>query len=462
MKIKRLIFLTFTTLIIATFLNTFTSVHVKASPEAHLYIEPALVTQTPGQNFTVTVKIEECPRIYAWYVNISWNPTIIKLLKVDEGPFLNQYGTRKTDFIKRINNVKGSTTFGCSLKGEPSAAQPQGSGILATLTFNVLNRGATPLHFEWVELYDYIDIKERNPPKPYTATDGEFSYPIYKISIQPEYVYLPLLPGEKFNVSVAAFVENLYSWNATISWDSTIINVTRVFEGPFLNMDGAQPTQFNYQIFGNKVTINGTILDGQPVNSTMENPEILAIIEFEVKAIGESDIIFEDFYFFGMNGEPIPVYSVRVNGKFSNLWRDIKVEVNLPVTSVKRGQTVTITVIVKNMGVYPETFEVRVYAGPLGLTLIGSRTLSLGPHEEVTLTFNWDTSACEGDSYLIRALVDPLLQEGDVENNLAAKPITVESPPRLPIELIVAAVIVAAIIVLVATLALKRRRKRKL
>jgi len=455
-----LITLTLIMLISLSSLN-FQKMNVEASPTAHIYIEPAAVIQAPGQNFTVTVKIKDSPRIYSWYVNLTWNPTIIRLVGIAEGTFLNQHWSRKTDFIYTKMTIElGYVRFGCSLKGEPSSAQPSGDGILATLTFTVLEEGGTPIHFVWVKLYNY-----QLEQQPYTTTDGYFKYPIFAISIQPQYVYQLLAPGEKFNVSIATFVRNLYSWNATISWDPTIINATRIFEGPFLNMNETLQTQFKYQIFKNSTTISGAILEGgQPVSSTMENLGILATIEFEVKGVGASDITFKEFYFLDANGLILlaPMLGISYNGKFCNTWSDIKVEVNISDKTIKPGQVVKITVLVKNEGLIPETFEVRVYVGPLGLTLLGSRELSLGPGENETLTFEWDSSKCEGGGdYKVRVLVDPSINEVDVENNLAFAEFSIESSLKIPIELIIAAVVVVAIIVLASIFIFKMRRKRK-
>lgn len=456
MKLKQLTLITLITLTIAALPNI-QNTYVKASPTAQVYIEPTPVTQPPGQNFTVAIKIADCPKIYAWYINLTWNPTILKLVGIAEGSFLNQGGTRNTDFIYinlTLANMWGYIRFGCALKGEPSSAQVGGSGTLATLTFNVLDEGETPLHFIYVKLYDYWFTR-----KEYTATDGLFKFPIYRISIQPEYIHQLLQAGEKFNISIAAFVKELYSWNATVSWDPTIINATRIFEGPFLSIDGTQATQFNYEIFENYTIINGTILGGKPVNSTFENPETLAIIEFEVKAIGMSSIIFKNVHFLDINGESILV--IPVNGEFNNLWQDIKVEVSVSEVNIKPGQNVTITVMVKNMGNLPATFEVRVYAGPLGLTLIGSKTLSLNPDENVTLHFYWDTSGCEGGQYKIRVLADPLLYEDNVGDNIALAELSIESSSQIPMEIIATAIIIIVVVVLVAVLIFKRKRKGK-
>jgi hypothetical protein len=435
--------------------------NVEANPTAHLYIEPAAVIQSPGKNFTVTLKIEDSPPIYSWYVNLTWNPKIIRLVEIAEGPFLNQQGSRKTDFIYTKNTIElGYVRFGCSLKGEPSSAQPTGNGILATLTFTVLEEGGSPIHFVWVKLYNY-----QLEQQPYTTTDGYFKYPIFTISIQPQYIYQLLAPGEKFNVSIATFVRNLYSWNTTISWDPTILEAKRAFEGPFLNMNETQQTQFNYQIFENSTIISGAILEGgQPVNSTMENLGILAIIEFEVKGVGVSDIAFKEFYFLDANGGILlaPMLGISYNGKFCNTWSDIKVEVKISDKTIKKGQVVTITVLVKNEGLIPQTFEIRVYVGPLGLTLLGSRELSLSPGENETLTFQWDSSKCEGGGdYKVRVLVDPSIYEANVENNLAFAEFSIESPPKIPIEWIVAALVIVALIVLASIFIFKMRRKRK-
>jgi hypothetical protein len=457
MNLKKLTLTTTITLLII--LNAIVSAHfqnVEAQTVAFLFTEPYPATQEPGKHFTITIEIKDTPKIYAWYINFTWNPTILELVEAAEGPFLNQEGTRKTDFITRINNTAGYIYFGCALKGEPSSAQPSGSGVLSELTFNVLNIGESPLHLDSVSLFDYW--YPTTPAKSYTTRDGYFKFPYFTVSIQPQYVHEPLEVEEKFNVSISAYVENLFSWNATVSWNSTIIEATGIFEGPFLNMNETQGTQFTYEIFENYTIINGTLISpAQPVNSTADNPGTLAILEFKVKALGCSDITLEDINLLDIN-ETIIGRRI-VNGRFSNIWRDVKienVEVSTATQKIAPGQNVTVTVSVKNMGNIPENVELRLYAN---LTLIGSQAISLDPNQTATLTFNWNTSSLVAGTYQVKASIDPVPEEVNVENNIALATVQVETSTfPLPIEMVTVIVIVVVAVVAVA-LTLKRRRK---
>ena len=52
------------------------------------YFDPASITGPPpgvGETFTVTIRVDEVPDLYWWVMDISWDPTIFDLVKVDEG-----------------------------------------------------------------------------------------------------------------------------------------------------------------------------------------------------------------------------------------------------------------------------------------------------------------------------------------------------------------------------------------
>jgi hypothetical protein len=108
------------------------------------------------------------------------------------------------------------------------------------------------------------------------------------------------------------------------------------------------------------------------------------------------------------------------------------------------------------MGNIPENVELRLYAN---LTLIGSQAISLDPNQTATLTFNWNTSSLVAGTYQVKASIDPVPEEVNVENNIALATVQVETSTfPLPIEMVTVIVIVVVAVVAVA-LTLKRRRK---
>jgi len=457
-KTTQLITLTIlATLLISTTIHTQTT----KAETTFLYFDPDPSTEEVGNTFTLSFEIKDSPRIYAWYANITWDTTILNITRISEGSFLNQGGVRRTNFAKNINYTAGWAYFGCGLLGEPASAQPSGSGVLAEIKFIVLSRGETYIHFASSSLYDYWTDPTNPVSKPHTAKDGYFKSPFYTVYIQPSLVHNgSLVADTTFNVSLSAFVENLFSWKAEISWNNTILEMINAYEGPFL-AQGQYTTQFNYSINQTQsiARLNGTLIEpAEPANSTSTDLGILAYIEFRVKALGESNITLADVDLFNPDG--VAIGRRLVSGLFKNIWHDASVQsITISATNdkVTIGQIVNVTVVVKNIGNMPDTLKTTLYAGVINL---GYKMSTLEPSETESLFFTWNTTGLTAGNYEIKASIEPLLGEVNVGNNEKVYgTITVEAPSgfAVPFEIIVAVVI----IIVIAVLGLFLMRKRK-
>jgi general secretion pathway protein D len=109
-------------------------------------------TESVGTLFTVPVSISNVTDLYAFQFDVSYDPSIVQLLSVTEGPFLPSAGT--TFFIPgTIDNVGGSATFNAdALIGPISGAT--GSGDLADLNFQGVGQGASNLTLANEFLFD--------------------------------------------------------------------------------------------------------------------------------------------------------------------------------------------------------------------------------------------------------------------------------------------------------------------
>lgn len=93
-------------------------------------------------------------------------------------------------------------------------------------------------------------------------------------------------------------------------------------------------------------------------------------------------------------------------------------------TEVTRGDSVTITVYVKNYGTVQETFNVTVYFGP---TVISTQRVTALAGETKELTFTWDTSLVPPGTYTITAFADSggEITEINEDDNWCTAPTTV-------------------------------------
>ena len=115
-----------------------------------LYLEPANLTLTPSQDFTVELKATSITNLKGYSVTLSYDPTFLNLQEVVEGPFLSAKG--KTFFYETIDNDKGNVLIDCALLG--SELSVSGEGTLATFSFTCLKAGSTSIEFSLVKTRD--------------------------------------------------------------------------------------------------------------------------------------------------------------------------------------------------------------------------------------------------------------------------------------------------------------------
>ena len=113
-----------------------------------LYLEPANLTLTPSEAFSVELKATSITNLKGYSVTLSYDPAFISLQEVTEGPFLSEKG--KTFFyIKEdqatilIDNVLLGTDLSIS-----------GEGTLATLSFTCLKAGSASIEFSLTKTRD--------------------------------------------------------------------------------------------------------------------------------------------------------------------------------------------------------------------------------------------------------------------------------------------------------------------
>lgn len=106
-------------------------------------VAPSATMPIVGQAFQVNLIGEDFLELYAYNFTFNFDPARIRAVSVSEGPLLASAGT--TFFIPGdIDNVLGSISFiGNSLIGAIPGVS--GSGILATLDFEAIAEGLSPL-----------------------------------------------------------------------------------------------------------------------------------------------------------------------------------------------------------------------------------------------------------------------------------------------------------------------------
>ena len=121
-----------------------------AGTEGILYLEPANLNVTPSKDFTVELKTVSIADLKGYSVTLSYNPALLSLKEVIEGPFLSAKG--KTFFYKRVDDTKGTILIDCAVLGPELSVS--GGGSLATLSFTSLKAGSTSITFKLTKTRD--------------------------------------------------------------------------------------------------------------------------------------------------------------------------------------------------------------------------------------------------------------------------------------------------------------------
>lgn len=118
--------------------------------EAKVRLEvPPLDEQVDDAPFPVDVVVEDVTNLGAFEFELAFDPAVLSFADVTEGPFLSSSGRLVECLDPRL--APGSVHMTCVTLG-PEPPGPDGSGVLATITFELVGPGTSPLRFEVLTL----------------------------------------------------------------------------------------------------------------------------------------------------------------------------------------------------------------------------------------------------------------------------------------------------------------------
>ena len=337
-------------------------------------VVPSSVTAYVGQNFSIDIAISDVLDLYGWEFKLSWNASLLDVVNVTEGTFLKNGGS--TFWYYKVNETDGRLVADCTLLGDVQGVS--GSGVLATITFNVLDVGNCSLDLYEVTL---LDSSEQLIACQVIDGYGSFRAPhdiaLVDISFSPNVV----LPGDIVNINVTVENQGAYneSFNVSVYVDSTKIGEKSVS----LNENLAVTLQFEW---------NTTNFDkGDYEISASADP-----VKDEIETADNS---------------------MTANGTVTILYPGHDISI-LNVASIKsvvgQGYSTDITVSVKNYGIYSETFNVTVY---VNASIIGTEEVTLSSATLATLTFIWNTTGFDKGNYTTSAYAQPVPNEVEIADN---------------------------------------------
>jgi len=104
-----------------------------------------------GPPFTVSVVVENVSNLGAFQFEMTFDPRILRLVEIKEGPFLGS-SNRQVQCLSP-QKAEGSVSLACVTLGATPAG-PDGSGELATITFDPVAEGSSPLRIQRLILTD--------------------------------------------------------------------------------------------------------------------------------------------------------------------------------------------------------------------------------------------------------------------------------------------------------------------
>jgi len=128
----------------------------KAQPLVAVNITPRITQLSSAQIGTiieVQLSVENVQNLFGWNLNLTWNPQVLNLTNIQEGPFLSNAGSTLCTWAPSLSPSSRSQGYlnstGCILLEAQSA---DGNGVLATLSFQVLSVGVSPISIDGTQL----------------------------------------------------------------------------------------------------------------------------------------------------------------------------------------------------------------------------------------------------------------------------------------------------------------------
>jgi len=317
------------------------------------------------------------------YIQANWDDVQLKLnpLNVAEGPFLKNGGSTyftSKFFESGYNYIYVSN----SLTGTPySTAFPQtGGGRIANVTFFVEGYNETAL-----DLYNTVLLTIGPPPSyppvtiDHTSVDGYFAniagivhdVAVIGIAVSPH----TALDGQL--VSINATVKNNGTKTETFTvstyYDSNLIQTKNV-----TSLSGGTNTTLNYSW----------------------NTAGIAPGTYTIKAVAST-----------IPGETNTANNAKTDGTVTVTYTHnvAVISVTPSKTSIYLNETITITVVAKNLGTATETFTVTAY---YATTSIGTKPVTaLAAGANQTLLYTWNTTNVTEGSYPIKAIASTVTGE---------------------------------------------------
>ena len=259
------------------------------------------------------IYVSGASNVWGWTIpTVSWNPAVLQLVGVTEGPWLknNVPGGDGTDFVGNSgslwNNHLGDIGGGLSEAITADDQAATSAGVVTTLKFEVSGYGTSPVTIAGGSLTDSSeDAAAQNYNAATSMTSATVTVIAPPLSISLYQSGSTTLSGTTISSTtnpigdtfkVDAYIQgdvatmDLWGWSLGVSWDPSIVEMTKITEGSFLNQSST-----TYFAAGDIDNVAGKIQGGvedayTSYVSTIAPAGVLMTMTFQVVGYGSCNI----------------------------------------------------------------------------------------------------------------------------------------------------------------------------
>ena len=332
------------------FAAVFTVNVAKAQPTgALLFVAPQnnLFSSAPvGSTFLVNVTVANITMLAGIQFQLSWDPTLLTCNSMTDLFYHDPLITKASDIPSNIEDLSGGIDNGAgtagyailwkngplaishgyepanitetgSAVGNPTYSWPNGEHPIATFNFTVLQRPNSTVPILGCALHISGDIlgDPNALPITHTTIDGlyenRYTIPPALVYVNPQEISnVSLTPGSNFNVNVSiANATDVFGLQFELSFNATLLQADAVTSGSLIPASVTPLTQINNTL--------GFLSFNASLSSSINGNGVLAVISFQVQALGSTALHLYDAQLVDAFGQPLPF--ALADGSFTNV-----------------------------------------------------------------------------------------------------------------------------------------------
>jgi len=392
--------------------------HIPGSWQGTMSVDPSSVTANVGQTFKVNATVSGVNDLYLVLFGIRWNPAVLNLTKITQGPFPNATGPQGRGYVvAAINYTEGYLEAWTGFLVGPGGGD-SGGGAVATLEFEVVGPGSSAL-----DLYECSWMNSSAGQYGFeTLQDGNFATPVTLTittttggTTDPPPGTNTYAPGTVVAVTAIPFTNcgfDHWELDGFYAGSQNPINV-------MMNTDHTLHAVFTYNVTikahcyteGTDVSVSIT-MDGTPTGYNTPHT-FTGLTGTHTFTVPSTDQQGHPFLQWG-TGETSTTITVTTGGTYTAYYtgiHDIAItDVSPSKTVVCLGYNITVHVALKNNGNYTEPFIVWTFCGL-------RQNITLPANTSITINYTFSTSKLKKGTYKVWAYV-PMPDDARPNDNI--------------------------------------------